>query len=458
MPIRSPYNSFVDFNTDIVDCSGNTKQASLPAIDNFGIKFQIKVEDELIAAGTTLYAAVCSVECETIYDPDYEVIPICPRYKFIGSGGHELSDDDFPLSVGNYAPVGGQPQIPEGSYTKAEFLAVLSEYYEYILPGLDFIDCCDVPTITDIVVFYNGVGLAQSIDLNIYYGYGYVDFPATDITGIVSVGECFRYCILNSGGDVLQCSNLFYRETKECYTSVITYYNEENGYDFKYVTYDDNGTTKLTENEIRLPFYLRRPGFPVTENIFRQSNGVKKRTSTVIEKTWSGVVGYLSDKQHEKLVIALKHDIVNVENEFSGVNQRMTQEGEYTIIWPDDNVNNTVNPAEFTITDYSQNNVNNNCGFECGVEVIEECEGGGVTPACPDKYSVEFEMAEGQTEYQDDNLVGLSESQIEVYREGLIQYTTGGNYYSMNATTGTVTFVPAGYGGPPAERIAIIEI
>ena len=455
MAIRSPYNSFVDFNTDLTDCSGNTRQAALPVIDNFGVKFQIKVEDELVISGTPFYAAVCSEDCETIYDPEYEVIEICNRHKFVDTNGHSLSDDDFPLLVGNYSPDPGQPQIPEGSYTREEFLTILSDYYEYTVPGFDFIDCCDVPVITGIVVFYNGAGLAKELNLNAYYGYGYVNFPATDMSGIVGAGECFRYCILNSGGDVLACSSLFYRETKECFTSVITYYNEENGYDFKYVTYDDNGTTRITENQIRVPFYLRRPGFTVEENVFRQSNQVRKRTSTQIDKTWQGVVGYLSDLQHEKLVVALKHDVVTVENTFSNVNQRMSQEGEYTITWPDDSINTALNPAEFTIYDYSQSHSNNNCGFECGVEIIDECEGGGVIPSCPDKFSVEFTLTEGQASYQNDNLIGLSASQMEVYREGLIQYTTGGNSYSVNAGTGTVTFNPVGYAG---ERIAIIEI
>lgn len=455
MAIRSPYNSFVDFNTDLTDCSGNTRQARLPVIDNFGIKFQIKVEDELLPTDTILYAGVCSVDCETIYDPDYEVIPVCPRYKFIGTGGHALSDDDFPILIGSYTPPPGQPELPEGTYSKDEFLSLLSQYYEFIFPGLDFIDCCEVPTISGIIVFYNGAGFAKELDLNIYYGYGYVNFPTTDVSGIVGAGECFRYCIMDESKTVLNCSSLFYRETNDCYTSVVNYYNEENGYDFKYVTYDDNGTTKITENQIRVPFYLRRPGFSIDENVFRQSNQVRKRTSTQIDKTWQGVVGYLSDLQHEKLVIALKHDVVNVENAFSQVNQRMSQEGEYTINWPDEGINALLNPGEFSIYDYTQSYSNNNCGFECGVEVIEECEGGGVTPPCPDKYSVEFMLTEGQTTYQDDNLIGLSNGQIEVYREGLIQYTTGGNTYDLNPATGIITFIPAGYAG---ERIAIVEI
>lgn len=454
MPIRSPYNSFVDFNTDPTDCDGQTRQAALPVISDFSAKFQIKVDDELMASDTMLYAGICSEDCELLYDPNYEVIPICTRYKFIGTGSHEISDEDFPLTISNYAPQGGQPEVPAGVYTRDEFLRVVSDTYGTELPALDFINCCEMPVITGIVVFYSGGGPAREVDLNIYYGYGYVDFPDTSMSGIVDPGECFRYCILDESKTPIACSNLFRRETNDCYTSVINYYNEGNGYGFKYVTYDDNGTTKFTQNQIRVPFYLRRPGFTATENIFRRSDGVKQRLSTVVEKDWLGTVGYLSDLQHEKLAIALKHDVVNISNPFSNVNQRMTQEGAYTIGFAEE-LNSPLNPAEFRITDYSHNYVNNNCGFECGIEIIEDCEGGGVTPACPDRFQLEFMMANDQVTYQNDNLIGLTADQIEVYREGLIQYTVGANYYSLNSATGVITFVPSGYAG---ERIAIVQV
>lgn len=457
MAIRSPYNSFVDFNTEITDCSGNTRQAKLPVYDNYGIKFQIKVENELLPLSTSLYAGVCTSDCELEVDPDYEVIQTCPRFKFMGTGSVPITEDLFPLDVGNYAPVGGQPQIPEGTYNLPAFLQAISDAYQVQIDSLDFYDCCELPTISDIVVFYNSTGIAREISLQQFWGYGYVDFPEQEITEF-GFGECFRYCILDEAKSTLQCSNLFYRESDPCYTSVITYHNEENGYGFRYVIYDDAGDEKITKNQVRLPFYLRRPQFQVTENIFRRSDGVKQRTSTVIEKDWLGTVGYLSAEQHEKLLIALKHDITVIENSVSGVNSRMTQEGEYTPGYPDE-INSPLVPAEFRISDYSHNYVNNNCGFNCGIEFVEDCSGGGggSTP-CPDKYTVEFtvggaEMADGATTYQDNNLIGKIGA--EVYREGLFQHPTGANNVVYTPATGEFEFTPAVYDG---ERIAIIEV
>lgn len=457
MAIRSPYNSFVDFNTEVTDCAVNTRQAALPVIDNYGIKFQIKVEDELKPLTEPLYVGVLNDSCALEYDPDYEVIKTCPRYKFMGNGSEPITEELFPIEIGNYAPTGGQPQIPAGSYDLPAFLQAISDAYEVQLDSLDFYDCCELPPISDIVVFYNGAGSAKSLSLQQYWGYGYVDFPATEISEFAP-GECFKYGILDEAKAVVECSNSFYVETELCYTSLLTYYSEENGFGFRYVVYDDEGTEKITKNQIRLPFYLRRPQFQVTENVFRRSDGVKQRTSTLIEKDWLGTVGYLSADQHEKLLIALKHDNTVIDNTYSGVHARMAQEGEYTPGYPDE-INTALVPAEFRISDYRHNYVNNNCGFNCGIEFVEDCsgDGGGTSNPCPDKYSIEFtvggaEMADGDTTYQDDNL--KNKAGVEVYREGLFQHPTGPNNATYVAATGVITIAPAAYTG---ERIAIIE-
>jgi hypothetical protein len=451
--IGSPINSFVDFNTPNVDCSGDERDVALPIYDNFGVKFQIKISDELIPADTVLYAAACSEECELIYDPNYEVISTCPRYKFVTNAG-VLTDADFPILVGNYAPDPGQPQVPEGSYTQQELLDIIGTTYDTNLPGFDFYSCCEVETITGIVVFLGGAGSAKELRLNVYYGYGYVNFPTTSMNGYVLPNECFRYCILNEGKAVLNCSNLFYRILDPCYTTVFNYYNEENAYDFKYVTYDDSGTDRITENQIRIFVSFQKPEHLIEENVFRRSDKVQQRLSTLIEKEWQGDTGYFSGDQHDKLVAMLKHDYLNVKYDSQNINRRMTQIGAVDKVFPD--INNPVTyPAQFKIRDYLYSYTNNNCGFNCGVELVDDCVGGGVTPECPDKWSDEFILVDDQAEIQDDNMIGLPQEGIEVYREGLFQYTSGANFYSLNSATGTVTLTPVGYAG---ERVAIVEI
>lgn len=457
MAIRSPYNSFVDFNTEITDCSGNSRQAKLPVYDNYGAKFQIKVEDELKPLSQKLYAGICTSDCELEVDPNYEVIQTCSRFKFMGTGSVPITEDLFPLDVGNYAPALGQPQIPEGIYDLPAFLQAISDAYQVQIDSLDFYDCCELPTISDIVVLYNGAAQVREISLQQYWGFGYVDFPAQEIEQF-GFDECFRYCILNEAKETLRCSNLFYRISDPCYTTLITYHNEENGYGFRYVIYDDEGIDKITKNQIRVPFYFKNPQHQITENVVRQSNGKKVRTSTVIEKDWLGSVGYLSTDQHDRLIAALKHDVVVIDNPYSGINAQMTQEGEYTIGYPDE-IKTYLAPAEFRISDERINNVNNNCGFNCGIEFVEDCDsdGGGSTP-CPDKYTIEFtvggaEMANGATLYQNNNF--LNKIGAEVYREGLFQHPTGPNNVVYTAATGEFTFTPAVSVG---ERISIIEV
>jgi hypothetical protein len=458
--IGSPQNSFVDFNNLNVNCDGESRDLALPVYEGFGIKYQIKVEDELLPADTVLYAAVCNQACETIYDDDIEVAPTCGRFVFIDNNGDQLLDSYFPLLVGNYAPQPGQPQIPEGNYTKQEFLQVIADLYEFGIPGTDFYYCCEVPVISDIVVFYNGVGLAQGITLTEFYGYGYVNFPNVDMDGIVEMDECFRYCILNAEKDNLACSNLFYRvdERFACnYTTVFNYYNEENGFDFRYVVYNDGVDDVITENQIRLAVRFDKPTFQVEENVFRRSDKVQQRLSTLIGKEWLGQTSYLSDDQHGKVVVMLKHDVLHVQHERRNINRRMTQIGDYDPQYPDE-ANYISSPAEFRINDWQQSYTNNNCGFNCGVEVVSDCEGGGggVVPPCPDKFSDQFQVPEGGTQptYQNDSLIGLNNASVEVYREGVLQYYVSSDY-ALAGGTGTITFNPA-LGS--LERVAIVEI
>lgn len=452
MAIASPINSFVDFNDPEIDCYGNDQAAALPVFDNFGIKFQIKVIDELLPTTTVFKAAVCALNCDNVvYNPGYEVIPICSRYVF-GINGAVIEDSNYPITIGNYAPGPGQPQLPEGTYSKQQLIDLIEQYYGYALPGFDYYSCCDAPTISGIVIFFNGGGLAQILSLNQYYGYGYVNFPAEDMDAYIAVGECFRYCILDESDEVIKCSNIFNRIGDECLTTVFTYYNEENAYDFRYVVYDDNGVDRITENTVRLWVAFDRPRHLVEEEVFRRSDRKQQRLSTLIEKEWPASTSYLSIMQHDKLVVLLKHDFLHVYNKERGLNRQMVQIGVPEV--PDLPMrSHPTYPVNFNMRDFNSSYVNNNCGFNCGVELVDSCENdGAITEPCPEKFKVEFQLATGQSTYQNNLLIGKTEQQIEVYREGLFQYS---DQISLNSGTGVLTFTPAGFNN---ERIAIIEI
>lgn len=68
-------------------------------------------------------------------------------------------------------------------------------------------------------------------------------------------------------------------------------------------------------NRIRIPLYLKTPQFPTEANRFRLSNGESKTLSVTIRKVYTLETDYMSDSMHQRLVIALNHDTVNIEGD-----------------------------------------------------------------------------------------------------------------------------------------------
>lgn len=462
MIIRSPKNSFVNFNPEYLDCSAlDTRQSALPVYDNFGIKFQFLLEDR-VSSGSVFKAAVCSADCELLYNPNYTAIKICDRFVFTYNSGIDiLTSADFPILVGNYTPDPGQPQIPAGTYTEIEFIDIINDLYETTLPGIDSINCCDdpYPVMSGIVVFINGN--AEEITLSEYYSRAWVDFPPTAMGGTVQVGDCFRYCITTEANEVIACSNLFTRVQDECYTTLFRYYNEENGFGFKYLAVDVDGETVITENTIRLyvNFRNQQPA-NLQENTSRLPNGTYQRTSTIYDWQYTAQVAPLSDEQYRQLTALLKHDKVFATEYLTGIDGKITALGVPEIDYPD-RIRKPTNPGTFTIIDESAGETNNNCGSSCGIELVESCAGGGqVVIPCPEKFNDElvvgqavgkYPMADGQTVYSAPELAGSLS--VMVFREGLLQYKNGDGYiisYPVGSTN--ITFTPAVQAN---ERIAI---
>lgn len=86
-------------------------------------------------------------------------------------------------------------------------------------------------------------------------------------------------------------------------------------------------------NRVRLPIFFSKPQFPVEKTSFRKADGSTKVLSTVIRNTYEGKTDQLPEDWHRKLIIALSHDTVSVENErlLSGI----VLTGDYGIDWQD---------------------------------------------------------------------------------------------------------------------------
>lgn len=84
-------------------------------------------------------------------------------------------------------------------------------------------------------------------------------------------------------------------------------------------------------NRIRLPFYISKAQFPTEQNVTRLANGITRVESVVIRKTYEGLTDDLPEWVHQRLVIALSHDIVKIEGDrYFG---EVARDGEYEIDW-----------------------------------------------------------------------------------------------------------------------------
>lgn len=180
-----------------------------------------------------------------------------------------------------------------------------------------------------------------------------INFSRELISGTIQDGQCFRYCILDEDKNVVACSNLF-RAGEECFTSQIRYSCNENSFGFEYP--DDT-----VYNRIRLPFWIRKPEYPLQEKIQRKSGGRYKRLSTNIEKEYACITDYLPEWAHDRMIIALKHDSVIVTNVNAKIqDEEMMQAGAYDPEWDKEDQNVCESQASFKIK-RNFNGINSNC-------------------------------------------------------------------------------------------------
>lgn len=86
-------------------------------------------------------------------------------------------------------------------------------------------------------------------------------------------------------------------------------------------------------NRVRLPLQLHSAQFPEARNVYRKANGATVTLSVVTRKTYQLETDFLPERIHERLKVALAHDNVTIEGErYVGL---ISQDGDYTIDWPE---------------------------------------------------------------------------------------------------------------------------
>jgi len=240
--------------------------------------------------------------------------------------------------------------IPIGSYGKSELIALISSILGFDF-DCEFTSCCEVPEIEFNILLADDDTI-YNYKLSSYWEKGFINFPELPLDSINN--DCFAYAILDSEKKLIACSNLFHKEDDCCYITKIEYSNNEDSFGFTY----PEGVT----NMVSLPFFLHSPSYPTTEKIYKQTNGIYKRLSADIEKEYECETDYFNEQIHDKLITALKHDIIIVTSNRLGITDQMTQQGDYNLNW-NSKIEFTA-MAEFKLKKYF-NGKNSNCGSNC---------------------------------------------------------------------------------------------
>ncbi len=145
------------------------------------------------------------------------------------------------------------------------------------------------------------------------------------LTGIT---DCFDlHLFLNipgSDGAVEYVSNLFSITTDQKYTSLITFYSDENSNGFYYCCDQTN--------KIRLPLYLLQPQWIDDEEVYLKSNGERKVLYSVTSKTYDCITDYYDQDLHEKTKVLLGSDHINIISRIYTGN--IVKTDAYNVAWP----------------------------------------------------------------------------------------------------------------------------
>jgi hypothetical protein len=157
---------------------------------------------------------------------------------------------------------------------------------------------------------------------------------------------------------VVGCIGCFVKIANPCYTSLISYENKENAFGFYYRNLSMGSTGGVMS--VRLPFYLKQPQISSKKSIFVKSNGEQVKLSARLEMEYNAETDYMPKEWHEKLVVALEHDFVEISNDNSNENSKFLHDGNYDIEWQDF-LNHPTAKAKFKVKKTPYNKYNSNC-------------------------------------------------------------------------------------------------
>lgn len=407
MNIRSSIFSFVDFNPHPDDTACADAQMILPAVEDFGIKFQVIIGD--ITAATEIWTAPVNLSLTPVLPAKALLSRLCGRLVF------NVPFTEYPITVsaGNGLAI---PSLPFGTYNSpGDVLAALKIEGEFLwhLGDTDiYTDSCCVPS-------YPGNYMINGATINNRRGFilndfaFYADIPAVSMNTLLGVGECFRYAIYDqdpAGAGVLPTfvSSMFKRVAPNCYVTKIECWNNEDAFDFYYPNTN-------VRNSAWLYIYLSNPTNPTKEGIYVERSGKRRLTYSVMDEEYILKTEHFTMWLHRKVQAVMLHDYKNFTNSYMGlINEPMAKSAAYEIDW-DDQVPTPKAPAKGKLVK-NISYTNSNCGssYNCptcasevtGIVITIDGVGGGamfyqaaftVTPADTTLFTVKVSLDGGAT-------------------------------------------------------------
>lgn len=202
--------------------------------------------------------------------------------------------------------------------------------------------------------------VSQSMGDGIYYIH--YNFSTSNIMTGWNIGQCVAIKIqlpiisedprpeyINLGTSY-QC---FQRIPDTCYSSQLTYLNNENAFGMLY-------PSDTWKNVVRLPIYFRNPQTKNDQEVYVRSNGTRTKLFARLSKQYQGLVDNVTEEVHQKLVIAMSHDNVTfvTDNNYS---LECTFENEYNNNYPEILMGMNVWTADFLVMETPFDEQNNNC-------------------------------------------------------------------------------------------------
>lgn len=192
--------------------------------------------------------------------------------------------------------------------------------------------------------------------------YLHFDFTDSDILLDWAIGACHAIKVEleltpESGpieyidlGTSFQCLQ---RIPDNCYSSKITYYNNESAFGLYY----PNSNWACS---IRLPIYFRNAQVKNDQDVYVRSNGTRTKLYARLSKQYQGLVDNVTEEVHQKLVIALSHDNVTFVTD-NGYELECTFENEYNNNFPEILMGVNVWTSDFLVMETPFDEQNNNC-------------------------------------------------------------------------------------------------